>query len=489
MTADELVQAGREARSAGDLSGAAQAFRGADELGSAEGSILLGLALKDLGDLEGAKAALRRADERGHVEAPTCLGNIMWDAGDFEGARAMLERAQAAGSLDAVLNLGLLLAELGLNDEALPWLLQAEERGIPEAARFIGTVLERKGDLAAAEVAFGRAADLGDVDAMVDRAALLAKLGRENEAISEMVRARDLGHRGAAEFLESRIGSNRPRTIRDELEAVEGRSPESRWEGEPSIAPLGADEERLLQVIHRADGKRNEIYMVRRRPFDDELTGAGEPVNFVLLISFPDESTDVADGSSAWKRGPDERSVCIALAKGIANAPPPAGPMAWIHPDVQWHIDWFRAEAGGRISPTEVIVRLADTYADMCVQVVVSASRCLELANRAVRSRSGDQQPLIDFNHERQEFEALCARTRATAADLVADDPLSAEAHLAIRQEHVLGDVATAKVVLGVGFGSDPASFLQGIAQVNAIVGSQGDGGVTGNIYGSVIGG
>ena len=75
MAVDELLRRGREREAAGDLAGAEQAYREADELHDPEGAILLGLILKRRGEASSAADAFQRAEARGHREAGSCLGN------------------------------------------------------------------------------------------------------------------------------------------------------------------------------------------------------------------------------------------------------------------------------------------------------------------------------------------------------------------------------------------------------------------------------
>lgn len=89
--------------------------------------------------------------------------------------------------------------------------------------------------------------------------------------------------------------------------------------------------------MDRPDGNRNEIYLAHRRQSDDETMGTGEPVNFVAVILSTD--SDPNRTPFAWQRGPTERSVYIAVATAIANAPPLQGFNVWLHPDVRWFAD------------------------------------------------------------------------------------------------------------------------------------------------------
>jgi hypothetical protein len=202
MTVEDLLRRGHECQAAGDLAGAEGAFREADELGDAEGAILLGLMLKQRGDLPGAAGAFQRAEARGHPEAASSLGSLLWDSGDAGGAKAAYERSAAAGSTDAVLNLGLLLAQEGAADEALPYLRSAEEKGLPEASWAVGKILEDRNDLKGAEAAYRRAAEAGDANADYGLAVVLAKLGDAEGARAAFQTAHDRGHDGAGQVLQ-----------------------------------------------------------------------------------------------------------------------------------------------------------------------------------------------------------------------------------------------------------------------------------------------
>jgi hypothetical protein len=59
--AQHAVARGRELRAGGDRASAEQAFRLADELGSAEAAVEIGQLLRDRGEVDGAEAAFRRA--------------------------------------------------------------------------------------------------------------------------------------------------------------------------------------------------------------------------------------------------------------------------------------------------------------------------------------------------------------------------------------------------------------------------------------------
>jgi TPR repeat protein len=81
----------------GDLAGAEDAFRRADDRGDAAAAFSLGGLLAERGDLAGAEDAFRRADERGHVAGVFNLGVLLEERGDLAGAEAAYRRAEERG--------------------------------------------------------------------------------------------------------------------------------------------------------------------------------------------------------------------------------------------------------------------------------------------------------------------------------------------------------------------------------------------------------
>jgi tetratricopeptide (TPR) repeat protein len=77
----------------GDLAGAEEAYRRADERGDASAAFNLAGLLVERGDLEGAEEAYRRADERGDANAAFNLGVLLARRDDPEGAEAAYRRA------------------------------------------------------------------------------------------------------------------------------------------------------------------------------------------------------------------------------------------------------------------------------------------------------------------------------------------------------------------------------------------------------------
>lgn len=260
-------------------------------------------------------------------------------------------------------------------------------------------------------------------------------------------------------------------------------------DGEPQIPPLSEDEERLLQTVNRADGNRNDIYLVHRRSSDDEATGTGEPVNFVAVIRSTDQDPSDTSPLWAWQRGPTERSIYIAVAEAIVNAPPPPGNSVSLHPDVQWFADRIRENAGPAVSARESVAKLAQMYATACSEVLAAANACLEVANLAVGARNmAAQRPqheisIQNFTKHAEEkeknfaplyraFTDACDHARDAAAQfLAAENELDPEIVLAQSVNlDVLDDVAAAKAILSVNYGPTPAAFVDGVQESNALM-------------------
>jgi hypothetical protein len=145
-------------------------------------------------------------------------------------------------------------------------------------------------------------------------------------------------------------------------------------------------------------------------------------------------------------------------------------------------------------------------YVAACDEVLATANACLEVANPAVAARrqiaecqSGPQLPgtpiaIRNFTRMAEEkeeefaplyesFEESRAKARELAAQLLAApgerDP---EIVLAFNfEEGVLDNVATAKAILGAGYGPTPARFIQGVEESNDLMEDPGPG--EGNIY------
>ena len=99
------------------------------------------------------------------------------------------------------------------------------------------------------------------------------------------------------------------------------------------VAPLAEGEERLVQIVHRPDGNRNEVYLIHSGPDHGDVMGTGETVRFVAVI----RSTDEADGreGTMWFRGHTLEALCLDIAMAYRNQPPPAGFRVWNAPEVE----------------------------------------------------------------------------------------------------------------------------------------------------------
>ena len=217
----------------GDIEAAVIAWRRADDAGSVDGSMMLGVMLRGRGANREAAEAFARAEARGHKDAAASIGSILEDEGDATGAEAAYRRADARGSIFGAFNLGLLLMNAGDLDGAQAAWQNADDRGDAEGAANLGSLLRERGDLAGAEGAYRRAdergsalgawqlgemlearGDLADAQAAYERAAdrdsppgafALARVHLLNENVEggrhALVRAAQLGHPQAPALL------------------------------------------------------------------------------------------------------------------------------------------------------------------------------------------------------------------------------------------------------------------------------------------------
>lgn len=203
MSVDELMEWAYACSASGDVEGATEVCRKADDLGDAEAVILLGNALRKRGDFDSARAAYERAEARGHREAARSLGNLFWDRGDTRTAKAAFLRSIELGSDIATLNLGLMLAGAGETDEALGHLRRAAEAGDPRGFWGIGMTLERAGDFAGAAEAYRKGADLNDSDCAFGLGMALYEVGDLPGSRTALTKAHELGDDRAAGLLEA----------------------------------------------------------------------------------------------------------------------------------------------------------------------------------------------------------------------------------------------------------------------------------------------
>jgi tetratricopeptide (TPR) repeat protein len=186
----------------GDFDGARAAYARGEERGDPRASCNLGILLEDLGDIEGAKAAYRRADSVGFPGGAYTLGQLLYAQGDLDGALNAMRRADELGDADGAFNLGVLLKERGDANGAYAAFVRADERGHPDAPTAIGRLLRDRGDQAGAEAALRRADAQGDGAGAFELGALLYDRGDQANALAAFERADQRGYPGAADIVQ-----------------------------------------------------------------------------------------------------------------------------------------------------------------------------------------------------------------------------------------------------------------------------------------------
>jgi tetratricopeptide (TPR) repeat protein len=194
---DALEEARRLSR-AGDERGAEEAFRRADELGSARGAGAVAWTLRARGLVAEAEAAARRADERGDARGALIVGLLLQWRDEFGEAEAALRRAEERGSIEAAFSLGVLLRERGDSEGADAALERACRKRTGAEMWATGCELSGLGDIDAAEVAWRSAALLGDTKAAFRLGALLYDLEDLDGAEAAWRQADEQGNAAAA---------------------------------------------------------------------------------------------------------------------------------------------------------------------------------------------------------------------------------------------------------------------------------------------------
>jgi len=182
----------------GDREAAKQAFRRADERGHPGASFGLGVLLAEEGEGAGAKEAFLRAEERGHPDAAFNLGALLVQEGDLSGAEDAFRRADQSGDAGAACNLGVLLEQRGNSSGAKEAYRRADERGNAVGAYNLGALLEEEADLSGAKEAYGRADRLGDPAGSYSLGRLLERQGDRDGAKDAYRRADRRGSPEAA---------------------------------------------------------------------------------------------------------------------------------------------------------------------------------------------------------------------------------------------------------------------------------------------------
>ncbi len=188
-------------RKRGDVAGAEDAYRRSEQRGDPRGSCNLAALLEDCGDLEGAEAAYRNADSAGFAGGSYGLGQILYARGDIPGSIAANRRADELGDADGSFNLGVLLEKTNDMVGAEAAFRRADERGNAAGAAALGGLLERRGETVEAEAAYRRSDERGDPNGSYGMASLLFKRGDVQSALTAFTRAADRGHPGAPQIL------------------------------------------------------------------------------------------------------------------------------------------------------------------------------------------------------------------------------------------------------------------------------------------------
>ncbi|MFB7455968.1 tetratricopeptide repeat protein [Streptomyces sp. NPDC056188] len=152
---------------AGDLQGAAEAYRAAAEAGSGQAAYLLGRLSQDRGDHDGAVLWYEKAAARRVPAAYNNLGMLALLRGDIDTAEHWYRRAMDVGDWAAAVGLGVLMSQRGDEAQAEALWRLAGKQGAPNADHNLAVLYERQGRLLEAEELFTRAAEAGDIQAAV----------------------------------------------------------------------------------------------------------------------------------------------------------------------------------------------------------------------------------------------------------------------------------------------------------------------------------
>jgi peptidoglycan hydrolase-like protein with peptidoglycan-binding domain len=299
---------GLRSQEAGDLRGAEEAYRRADERGDAGGAFHLGRLLAERGQLAAAAAAYRRADRRGEPAAATNLGVMLEQEGDLAGAAAAYRRASERGHAPGAVNLGRLLA--------------------------------RHHDVVGAEAAYRRASALGDDGALDLLAGLVAERAAppSREAKAADARRTD-GAKRRSRFARPVLRRRREGTWpspASKASSVSSVPPGDRQSGAPEQATATSSPERPAEPVVTAVGRPEEPSTEPR---------AGEPAASEPPVASPEDerpeepaatqapelaTAPVTAATSTRESGPGEPTPTPANAPAPAadeaaplNGPPP----------------------------------------------------------------------------------------------------------------------------------------------------------------------
>lgn len=229
MTTDELLAEGLTQKAAGNLAGAEQSFREADALGSAAGSVLLGLLLNDRGKRTEAVKTLRRAGKRCEAvvsalgqraentqamseepgsaspevsEAESILQSS--DLGQLVAEGQAMSERQEESFLEAhpSIDLAITLADSGESGQAIAYLLEEIEPDDKASAWWaIERIHEDLGEPGPARDAYGKSVEHGQLHGAFRLGILLLAEGDEPGARAALEHARDCGHEDARSLI------------------------------------------------------------------------------------------------------------------------------------------------------------------------------------------------------------------------------------------------------------------------------------------------
>ncbi|CAM5282766.1 hypothetical protein SAVIM338S_00166 [Streptomyces avidinii] len=171
---------------------AARLYLRADGVGHPDALWWLGSLTHEIGDGEGAERLLRRAADRGHPDALRSLARMVKKAGDLEGARRLSLRAAQTGYPDSIARPPQ-ISETKRGTEAA-FAYRPADAGHPNTLGQRAWVLDREGDLDAAEELYLRAADAGHPTALRDLARMRERVGELEVAERRYLQAADAGH-------------------------------------------------------------------------------------------------------------------------------------------------------------------------------------------------------------------------------------------------------------------------------------------------------
>lgn len=169
---------------------ALDALKRAEELGSEDGALMLGLFLESRGRQKDANQVWERADSRGYAEGTARLARARRAEGKLDEAVQLLAKADRLGHPEGPVDLGKLLLERGDRDGAEAAWRRAVERGSAAGARNLAVFLrDERHDPAGSEAAWRRADDRGDPDAAVSMGLIYQERGDHENAESAFRRA------------------------------------------------------------------------------------------------------------------------------------------------------------------------------------------------------------------------------------------------------------------------------------------------------------